>query len=228
MLERVPTAELANQVLYNLSEVYGAEQRYVDQLELLRTIGRLGRISKRWHTPGEPLSIVVQDSDLGVSRGHARIPVRVTTEPGGDVEIIYLRRGGAGKGLFRAVHLREVVQHLVGKLGRRHALQHGAKDGSGLVAVAAPSCPDAAKELGSNDDISFPAARQALERPFRLIVDFLLHERLADAELRLDCLRRLGVAVENGGELGPGQVIALGPEIVAGEQELNACLLDVV
>ncbi len=102
VLERVPTVELANQVLYNLSEVYGAEQRYMDQLELLRTIGRLGRNSKRWHTPGEPLSIVVQDSDLGVSRGHARIPVRVTTEPGGDEEIIYLTSGGAGKGLFRA------------------------------------------------------------------------------------------------------------------------------
>src|SRR5262249_40075020 len=69
---------------------------------LLRTIGRLGRASKRYHTPGEPLSIVVQDSDLGVSRGHARIPVLVTTEPGGDSETIYLISGGAGKGLFRA------------------------------------------------------------------------------------------------------------------------------
>src|SRR5262249_51889679 len=102
VLERVPTIEVANQVLYNLSEVYGAEQRYVEQLELLRTVGRLGRNSKRYHTPGETLSIVVQDSDLGVSRGHARIPVRVITEPGGDEEIIYLRSGGAGKGLFRA------------------------------------------------------------------------------------------------------------------------------
>ncbi|MCE9567709.1 MAG: tetratricopeptide repeat protein [Planctomycetes bacterium] len=102
VLERVPNIELANQALYNLSEVYGAEQRYVDQLELLRTVGRLGRASKRYHTPGEPLSIVVQDSDLGVSRGHSRIPVQVTTEPGGDVETIYLISGGAGKGLFRA------------------------------------------------------------------------------------------------------------------------------
>ncbi len=102
VLERVPNIELANQTLYNLSEVYGAEQRYVDQLELLRTVGRLGRASKRFHTPGEPLSIVVQDSDLGVSRGHARIPVLVTTEPGGDVETVYLTSGGAGKGLFRA------------------------------------------------------------------------------------------------------------------------------
>jgi TolA-binding protein len=102
VLERVPNVELANQALFNLSEVYGAEQRYVDQLELLRTVGRLGRASKRFHTPGEPLSIVVQDSDLGVSRGHAKIPVQVTTEPGGDVETIYLISGGAGKGLFRA------------------------------------------------------------------------------------------------------------------------------
>lgn len=102
VLERVPNAELANQALFNLSEVYGAEQRYVDQLELLRTIGRLGRASKRWHTPGEALSIVVQDSDLGISRGQSRIPVRVTTEPGGDEETVYLLSGGAGKGLFRA------------------------------------------------------------------------------------------------------------------------------
>ena len=32
------------------------------------SVGRLGRNSKRWHSPGETLSIVVQDSDLGVSR----------------------------------------------------------------------------------------------------------------------------------------------------------------
>lgn len=102
VLERVPSIDLANQALFNLSEVYGSEQRYLDQLELLRTIGRLGRNSKRWHAPGEPLSIVVQDSDLGISRGHARIPVRVTTVPGGDEETIFLYSGGAGKGLFRA------------------------------------------------------------------------------------------------------------------------------
>lgn len=102
VLDRVPSVELANQALFNLSEVYGAEQRYLDQLELLRTIGRLGRASKRFHAPGEALSIVVQDSDLGVSRGHSRIPVLVRTEPGGDEEMIYLYSGGAGKGLFRA------------------------------------------------------------------------------------------------------------------------------
>ena len=102
VLERVPNISLANQTLFNLSEVYGDEQRYIEQLELLNTVGRLGRASKRWHTPGSTLSIVVQDSDLGISRGHTRIPVLVTTLPGGDQETIYLTSGGAGKGLFRA------------------------------------------------------------------------------------------------------------------------------
>ena len=102
VLERVPNIELANQALFNLSEVYGAEERYIDQLNLLRTVGRLGRTSKRRHVPGMPLSVVVHDSDLGISRGHNRIPVRVTTQPGGDSEMIYLVGSGAGKGLFRA------------------------------------------------------------------------------------------------------------------------------
>ena len=102
VLERVPNVELANQALFNLSEVYGAEERYIDQLNLLRTVGRLGRTSKRRHVPGTPLSIVVHDGDLGISRGHNRIPVRVTTAPGGDSEMIYLVGSGAGKGLFRA------------------------------------------------------------------------------------------------------------------------------
>ena len=66
------------------------------------TVGRLGRVSKRQHAPGMPLSIVVQDSDLGISRGHNRVPVIVRTEPGGDEEMIYLTSGGAGKGVFRA------------------------------------------------------------------------------------------------------------------------------
>lgn len=100
VLERVPDVALANETLYNLAEVYGVEQRYTDQLELLRTVGRLGRDSKRWHAPGNALSIVVQDSDLGISRGEARIPVRISTKPGNDEETAYLTSGGAGKGLF--------------------------------------------------------------------------------------------------------------------------------
>ncbi len=101
VLEMVPETGLANKALFNLAGVYEAEQRYIDQLELLRTVGRLGRASKRWHSPGQPLSIVVQDSDLGISRGHTKIPVEVTTKPGGDSETLFLYSGGAGKGLFR-------------------------------------------------------------------------------------------------------------------------------
>lgn len=102
VLDRVPNVELANETLFNLAEVYGVEQRHIEQLDLLRTVGRLGRTSKRWHSPGQVLSLVVQDSDLGISRGNSRIPVRVITEPGGDEELVYLTTGGAGKGLFRA------------------------------------------------------------------------------------------------------------------------------
>lgn len=102
VLDRVPSIELADKALFRLSEIYGLEQRYLEQLTLLRTVGRLGRNSKRTHAPGEPLSIVVYDSDLGISRGHNRIPVLVRTEPGGDEELIHLTSAGAGKGLFRA------------------------------------------------------------------------------------------------------------------------------
>ena len=101
VLERVPNIELANQALFNLAQVYGDEERYIEQLSLLQTVGRLGRNSKRTHKPGMSLSIVVQDSDLGISRGHNKIPVLVTTVPGGDSETVYLVSGGAGKGLFR-------------------------------------------------------------------------------------------------------------------------------
>jgi len=113
VLERVPDIELANRALFSLAEVFGDEERYIDQLNLLRTVGRLGRSSKRWHNPGTSLSIVVQDSDLGISRGRSEIRVIVTTEPGGDVEEIKLTSGGAGKGLFRAdldTRLGQVVQ----------------------------------------------------------------------------------------------------------------------
>ncbi|MDP7048559.1 MAG: tetratricopeptide repeat protein [Verrucomicrobiota bacterium] len=102
VLERMPDNDLANETLYNLAEVFGIEQRFLDQLNMLRTIGRLGQRSKRWHTPGNSLFIVVHDSDLGISRGNSRIPVDVTSAPGGDNERVFLSSGGAGKGLFTA------------------------------------------------------------------------------------------------------------------------------
>ena len=100
VLEHAPDAELANKTLYNLAEVYGLEQRFLTQLETLRTVGRLGQESKLWHTPGKALSVVVQDPDLGISRGDTRIPVIVRTEPGNDREESFLTSGGAGKGIF--------------------------------------------------------------------------------------------------------------------------------
>jgi hypothetical protein len=59
-----------------IPRAWGEAERYIDQLNLLRTVGRLGRTSKRRHVPGTPLSIVVHDGDLVISRGHNRIPVR--------------------------------------------------------------------------------------------------------------------------------------------------------
>jgi TolA-binding protein len=100
ILEQAPDTELANETLYNLAEVYGIEQRFLTQLETLRTVGRLGQESKLWHTPGTALSVVVQDPDLGISRGDTRIPVIVSTEPGNDLEKSFLVSGGAGKGIF--------------------------------------------------------------------------------------------------------------------------------
>ena len=100
VLENSPDADLANETLYNLAEVYGIEQRFLTQLETLRTVGRLGQDSKVWQTPGNALPIVVQDPDLGISRGDTRIPVVVRTEPGNDEEFSFLTSGGAGKGIF--------------------------------------------------------------------------------------------------------------------------------
>lgn len=102
VLENAPDADLANETLFNLAEVYGIEQRFLTQLETLRTVGRLGQELKLWHTPGTAISVVVQDSDLGISHGDSRIPVVIRTEPGNDVEETFLTSGGAGKGIFLA------------------------------------------------------------------------------------------------------------------------------
>ena len=100
VLAATPDVDLADRTLFELAEIYGVEQRYLDQLQLLRTVGRLGRESKLWHVPGHALSLVVQDTDLGISRGRGRIPVTVRTVPGGDEEVVHLHAGGAGRGLF--------------------------------------------------------------------------------------------------------------------------------
>ena len=53
ILEKVPEISLADSTLYHLAEVYGIEQRYLAQLETLRTVGRLGRESQALADPGQ-------------------------------------------------------------------------------------------------------------------------------------------------------------------------------
>jgi TolA-binding protein len=101
VMEMTPSKDVADALLFRLSGLYGAESRYREALLLLRTMGVFGSADKKWHAPGTPLSIVIQDSDLGVSRGGSYVPVVVSTS-GGDRETVRLESGAAGKGLFRA------------------------------------------------------------------------------------------------------------------------------
>ncbi len=101
VMDLAPTSAVADAILYRLSELYGQENRFRDELLLLRSIGLIGSSAKQWHPPGMPLNIVIQDSDLGVSRGQSYVPVVVTTSSG-DRETVRLESGSAGKGFFRA------------------------------------------------------------------------------------------------------------------------------
>ena len=100
-MDLAPSSDVADAILYRLSELYGQENRFRDELLLLRSIGLIGSNAKQWHTPGTPLNIVIQDADLGVSRGQSYVPVVVTTSSG-DRETVRLESGSAGKGFFRA------------------------------------------------------------------------------------------------------------------------------
>ena len=101
VMDLAPSSDVADGILYRLSELYGQENRFRDELMLLRSIGLIGSSAKQWHTPGMPLNIVIQDADLGVSRGQSYVPVVVKTS-GGDREVVRLESGSAGKGFFRA------------------------------------------------------------------------------------------------------------------------------
>ena len=123
--------------------------------------------------------------------------------------------------LLDAVDLGQVEQGLVGQVDVRHAVQDAAEDVAGLVVVSPAQGQHAAQELGTNHDLGLPPGGQLLEHRFRLVVDPLRHERLADAELRFDGLRAIGVAVDDAGKLAPGHVVALRLEVVAGQQQLD-------
>jgi TolA-binding protein len=101
VMDLAPRSDVADAILYRLSELYGQENRFRDELMLLRSIGLIGSSAKQWHTPGLPLNVVIQDADLGVSRGQSHVPVTVTTSSG-DSEALKLESGSAGKGFFQA------------------------------------------------------------------------------------------------------------------------------
>ena len=206
VLERVPNVELANQALYSLAEIYGAEEKYIDQLNLLRTVGRLGRSSKRKHVPGMPLSIVVHDSDLGISRGHNRIPVLVTTEPGGDKEIIYLTSAGAGKGLFRV----DLDTRLGQATPNDNVLQLTGKD---VIRCDYPpefksefkTVPLSDVEISMAADARFAAASSKIEEKVKATFSEELRQQLVDDENADQ--RKSQVRPDN--QIKPGNVIYL-------------------
>lgn len=206
VLERVPNVELANQALYSLAEVYGAEEKYIDQLNLLRTVGRLGRSSKRKHVPGMPLSIVVHDSDLGISRGHNRIPVLVTTEPGGDRETIYLTSAGAGKGLFRV----DLETRLGQAAPNDNVLQLTGKD---VIKCDYPpefksefkTVPLSDVEIHMAADARFAAASSKIEEKVKATFSEELRQQLVDDENADQ--RKSQVRPDN--QIKPGNVIYL-------------------
>jgi TolA-binding protein len=101
VMDLAPRSDVADAILFRLSELYGQENRFRDELMLLRSIGLIGSSAKQWHTPGLPLNVVIQDADLGVSRGQSHVPVTVTTSSG-DTESLKLESGSAGKGFFQA------------------------------------------------------------------------------------------------------------------------------
>jgi len=101
VMDLAPKSDVADAILYRLSELYGQENRFSDELLLLRSIGLIGSSAKQWHNPGMPLNVVIQDADLGVSRGQSYVPVVVRTSSG-DSEVVRLESGSAGKGFFRA------------------------------------------------------------------------------------------------------------------------------
>jgi len=99
LLDLSPTEELASKALYQLALIYGDDNRFREMLDMLEAIGRLGREGKRWHTPGQNLTVMIHDPDMAIVQGATSVPVMVTTTTG-DREIVTLTAGSAGKGIY--------------------------------------------------------------------------------------------------------------------------------
>ena len=101
LLDLSPSEELSSKALFQLAVIYGDDQRFREMLDMLEAIGRLGREGKRWHAPGETLTVVINDPTRSIVRQATAVPVEITTSSG-DRETIMLVAGAAGRGLFLA------------------------------------------------------------------------------------------------------------------------------
>ena len=180
VMDLAPSNEVADAILYRLSELYGQENRFSDELTLLRSIGLIGSSAKQWHTPGQPLNIVIQDSDLGVSRGQSYVPVVVTTSSG-DREVVHLESGSAGKGFFRA----ELPTQLGAPKPGDHILQVNGTD------VITYDYPDDFKKQFTNIAPPRSNIRLASDAEFRMSATEIKDEEEITFEERLREQRRI-------------------------------------
>ena len=99
-----------------------------------RAAGFAGAALLALHRPGQPLSIVVQDGDLGISRGHNKIPVRVRTVPGG-----WLRAMGTGPSGGKLLHYEmwSLRDHRATTEGRPYPILVNARSKSAMMSAGA-------------------------------------------------------------------------------------------
>lgn len=101
LLDLSPAEELASKALYQLALIYGDDHRFREMLDMLEAIGRIGREGKRWHTPGDVLTVMIHDPDMAVVQESVSVPVVVSTTSG-DREQVTLVAGSAGRGIYLA------------------------------------------------------------------------------------------------------------------------------
>lgn len=207
VMDLAPSSDVADAILYKLSELYGQENRFRDELLLLRSIGLIGSNSKLWHTPGMPLNIVIQDADLGISRGQSFVPVIVTTSSG-DKELVRLESGSAGKGFFRA----ELPTELGDSTPGDHILQ---VTGSDIITY---DYPDDFKSQFTNIAPPQSNIRIASDAEFRISATEIKDEQEVSFEERLRLQRQLAgkqaglqfrQEFRNGNDLKPGNNLYL-------------------
>ena len=100
LLDLSPSEEVASKTLYQLALIYGDDKRFKEMLDMLQAIGSFGS-GKRWHTPGQTLTVMIHDPDLAIVQEASTVPVVVRTSTG-DRETVNMIGGAAGRGIFMA------------------------------------------------------------------------------------------------------------------------------